>query len=134
MPTTTTCAAKRTVAKTTGYTARAQLSAGPDEPGVIPGSMGTASFHVLGPRGSAIAHSSSHGAGRQMSRSEACAKNSGAAARARYGRRLVRPSPAGLLRDEAPAAYKDIHAVMRGRRDLTRIVRQLRPVLSYKGV
>lgn len=39
-----------------------------------------------------------------------------------------------LLRDEAPAAYKDIHAVMRAQRDLTRIVRQLRPVLSYKGV
>jgi tRNA-splicing ligase RtcB len=37
------------------------------------------------------------------------------------------------LRDEAPSAYKDIHAVMRAQRELTRIVRKLRPVLSYKG-
>ena len=37
------------------------------------------------------------------------------------------------LRDEAPGAYKDIHAVMRAQRELTRIVRRLRPVLSYKG-
>lgn len=37
---------------------------------------------------------------------------------------------AGRLRNEAPAAYKDIHAVMRAQRDLTRIVRQLRPIMS----
>ena len=40
---------------------------------------------------------------------------------------------ASRLRDEAPAAYKDIQAVMRAQRDLTRIVRQLRPILGYKG-
>jgi tRNA-splicing ligase RtcB len=40
---------------------------------------------------------------------------------------------ADQLRDEAPLAYKDIHAVMRAQRDLTRIVRRLRPILSYKG-
>ena len=37
------------------------------------------------------------------------------------------------LREEAPAAYKDVFAVLRAQRDLARIVRQLRPVLSYKG-
>jgi tRNA-splicing ligase RtcB len=37
------------------------------------------------------------------------------------------------LREEAPAAYKDIGAVMRAQRDLTRIVRKLEPVLVYKG-
>ncbi|MEX2121886.1 MAG: hypothetical protein WD847_20065 [Pirellulales bacterium] len=31
------------------------------------------------------------------------------------------------------AAYKDIHGVMRAQRELTRIVRTLRPLLSYKG-
>jgi RNA-splicing ligase RtcB len=44
-------------------------------------------------------------------------------------KRLVRK-----LRDEAPSAYKDIAAVTRAQRELTRIVRKLRPVLSYKGV
>jgi tRNA-splicing ligase RtcB (3'-phosphate/5'-hydroxy nucleic acid ligase) len=37
------------------------------------------------------------------------------------------------LREEAPAAYKDIGKVMRAQRELTRIVRQLRPLLVYKG-
>jgi tRNA-splicing ligase RtcB len=37
------------------------------------------------------------------------------------------------LIDEAPGAYKDIAKVMKAQRDLTRIVRRLSPVLSYKG-
>jgi tRNA-splicing ligase RtcB len=37
------------------------------------------------------------------------------------------------LREEAPAAYKDITTVMRAQRDLTRITRKLEPVLVYKG-
>jgi tRNA-splicing ligase RtcB len=40
---------------------------------------------------------------------------------------------ADALRDEAPGAYKDIGRVMRAQSELTRIVRRLRPVLSYKG-
>jgi len=37
------------------------------------------------------------------------------------------------LVDEAPSAYRDIREVMRAQRDLTAVVRELRPVLSYKG-
>lgn len=37
------------------------------------------------------------------------------------------------LRDEAPAAYKDIKAVLRAQRDLVKVTRVLRPVLNYKG-
>ena len=40
---------------------------------------------------------------------------------------------ADALREEAPSAYKDIRAVMRAQRDLTRIVRRLRAVVSYKA-
>jgi tRNA-splicing ligase RtcB len=40
---------------------------------------------------------------------------------------------ADALREEAPSAYKDIFRVMRAQRELTAIVRELRPVLSYKG-
>ncbi len=36
------------------------------------------------------------------------------------------------LRDEAPAAYKDITRVMRAQHVLTKITRRLRPVLCYK--
>jgi tRNA-splicing ligase RtcB len=38
------------------------------------------------------------------------------------------------LRDEAPAAYKDIRAVVRAQRDLVKVIRVLRPVLNYKGL
>jgi tRNA-splicing ligase RtcB len=40
----------------------------------------------------------------------------------------------GKLRDEAPAAYKDIKAVLRAQRDLVKVTRVLRPLLNYKGV
>lgn len=103
-------------------------------PGVIPGSMGAASFHVVGRGCEAALCSSSHGAGRALSRGQA---------RNRIGARQVGREMHGIwfdyrksdqLRDEAPSAYKDIHAVMRAQRDLTRVVRELRPILSYKGV
>jgi tRNA-splicing ligase RtcB len=110
------------------------ISAREGEPGVIPGSMGTASFHVAGRGHGEALCSSSHGAGRRLSRAEAF--------RAIPARELHRQMQgvwfdhrlAGKLRDEAPAAYKDVQAVLRAQRALTRVVRKLRPVLSYKGV
>jgi tRNA-splicing ligase RtcB len=104
------------------------------EAGIIPGSMGSASFHVEGRGCEEALCSSSHGAGRAMSRD--------AARRAIPVRELERQMRgvwfdhrrAGALRDEAPGAYKDVHAVMRAQRELTKVVRMLRPVLSYKGV
>ena len=109
------------------------ISAAVGEAGIIPGSMGSPSFHVAG-RGHAEAlASSSHGAGRLMSRAQARRSLSGRdVARQLSGvwfdrRRL------DDLRDEAPAAYKDIGEVMRAQAELTRIVRRLEPVLSFKG-
>jgi tRNA-splicing ligase RtcB len=40
----------------------------------------------------------------------------------------------GKLRDEAPAAYKDIRSVLKAQRELVKVIRTLRPVLNYKGV
>jgi tRNA-splicing ligase RtcB len=110
------------------------ISARAGEPGIIPGSMGTDSFHVAGRGEPAALSSSSHGAGRTMSRAEARQAISvreleRAMEGVWYDHRL-----APRLRDEAPSAYKDVRAGMRAQQDLTRIVRRLRPVLSYKGV
>jgi tRNA-splicing ligase RtcB len=81
------------------------------EPGVVPGSMGTASYHVEG-RGCADSlRSSAHGAGRLFSR---------AAARERFTRHDLRrqmadvwfdPRMGQALREEAPRSYKDVRAV-----------------------
>ena len=107
--------------------------AGLDAPGLIGGSMGAPSFHVSGRGCKAALCSSSHGAGRTMSRDQA---------RRTFRRKDVEKAMKGIwfdrrrlpdLIDESPAAYKDIQAVMRAQKDLTRIVRTVMPVLCYKG-
>ncbi|MCR9245531.1 MAG: RtcB family protein [bacterium] len=103
------------------------------QPAVIPGSMGTATYHVTGRGLPAALGSSSHGAGRALRR--------GIAARRFSARELTRQlrgvhfetDRAHGLRDEAPLAYKDIDRVMRAQRDLVRIERKLRPVLVFKA-
>jgi len=110
------------------------MSARLGEPGVLPGSMGSSSFHVEGRGEEAALCSSAHGAGRALSRT---------AARDKVSERELRRQMTGIwydfrladkLRDEAPSAYKDIHAVLRSQRELVRVTRTLRPVLNYKGV
>jgi tRNA-splicing ligase RtcB len=101
--------------------------------GIIPGSMGSASYHVEGRGLPAALCSSSHGAGRALSRSDArrripASRLLGDAQGVWFDHRL-----GDRLREEAPAAYKDIGKVMRAQRELTRIVRRLRPLLVYKG-
>lgn len=109
------------------------LSAAEGEAGIVPGSMGTISFHTLGRGYPEALTSSSHGAGRALSRTDA---------RRSIPVRELRRQMKGVwfdrakesrLRDEAPAAYKDVEVVMRAQRDLTRVVRRLRPILVHKG-
>ncbi|MCB9536578.1 MAG: RtcB family protein [Myxococcales bacterium] len=109
------------------------ISARAGEPGIIPGSMATLTYHVEG-RGHAEAlWSSSHGAGRRCSRTEARRRFDAGRLRAQMGGVFFDDARAGRLVEEAPAAYRDIEAVMRAQRALTRVVRRLRPILSYKG-
>jgi tRNA-splicing ligase RtcB len=37
------------------------------------------------------------------------------------------------IKDEAPEAYKNIQRVMRGQKDLVKIVCELKPLVSIKG-
>ncbi len=108
-------------------------SARANEIGIIPGSMGTESFHVEGRGAEQALCSSSHGAGRAMSRHEARQCITLGQFRNQTQDVWIDPRAAPALKEEAPAAYKDIRAVMRAQRELTRIVRVLRPLLSYKG-
>ena len=109
------------------------MPARPGEGRVLPGSMGSLSFHVEGRGHEGSLCSSAHGAGRVMSRTVARGKvtESGLSRQMEgvwYDYRL-----ASRLRDEAPAAYKDIRAVLRAQEQLVRVTRTLRPVLNYKG-
>lgn len=103
------------------------------ERGIIPGSMGTESFHVEGRGNPESLCSSSHGAGRAMSRDEARRHISESDLRSQLGDTFVPETNLSALREEAPAAYKDIREVLRAQKDLVKRVRRLRPVLSYKA-
>ena len=109
------------------------IPAGEGKLGVIPGSMGAPTYLVEGRGVPEALCSSSHGAGRAMSRAEAHARIRAHELQAQMRGVWFDERRAASLVDEAPAAYKDIGKVMRAQRELTRIVGRLRPVLNYKG-
>lgn len=100
-------------------------------PGLIPGSMGTASYVVVGKGNPLALNSSPHGAGRNYSRS---------AARNTFTREQLDVAMAGIewrqtdaFLDEIPAAYKDIEQVMDDAGDLVEIQHVLHQILNVKG-
>ncbi|MDC0668659.1 RtcB family protein [Nannocystis radixulma] len=109
------------------------VSAREGELGIVPGSMSTPSYHTCGRGEASGLCSSAHGAGRVLGRGEARRQIRAADVVAQMGGVWFDHRAADALRDEAPAAYKDIGAVMRAQRELTRVVRRLRPVLSFKA-
>lgn len=107
------------------------ISAREGEPGLIPGSMGTASYVVRGLGNPVALHSSPHGAGRAHSRNRA---------RALFDQEQLRTAMSGIewrdsaaLIDEIPAAYKPIDEVMADSADLVEIRHTLRQVVNVKG-
>jgi tRNA-splicing ligase RtcB len=101
------------------------------KPGLIPGSMGTASYVVTG-RGSELSlHSSPHGAGRNFSRTKARKTFTVEQLRAAMVGIEYRETDAFL--DEIPQAYKDIDQVMADAADLVEIRHTLRQIVNVKG-
>jgi len=103
------------------------------ELGVLPGSMGTLSFHVEGRGCEDALNSSAHGAGRAMSRSEASRKVSRVELQRQMKGVWFDWRLADAIRDEAPSAYKDIRDVLKAQHELVKVRRTLRPLLNYKG-
>jgi tRNA-splicing ligase RtcB len=99
--------------------------------GLVPGSMGTASYVVAGKGNKLALDSSPHGAGRNYSRS---------AARKKFSQEQLRAAMKGIeyrdtdaFIDEIPQAYKDIDIVMRDAADLVEVRHTLRQILNVKG-
>ncbi|MFL2001940.1 RtcB family protein [Microbacterium sp. A1-JK] len=100
-------------------------------PGLIPGSMGTASYVVTGKGNPLSLNSSPHGAGREYSRS---------AARKTFTHEQLREAMVGIeyrdtdaFLDEIPAAYKPIDRVMADAADLVSVRHTLRQLVNVKG-
>ena len=109
------------------------------QPVLIGGSMGTSSHILAGnPESETLSFSSAcHGAGRSMSRRQACKSWKGRQVIDELAERgiLVRsPSHRGVA-EEAPGAYKDVDAVVDAadKAGLARKVAKLHPVICIKG-
>jgi tRNA-splicing ligase RtcB len=112
-------------------TRKGAIYAGRGVYGIIPGSMGTKSYIVRGLGNPESYESASHGAGRRMSRG-AAKRNITMDEFREQVRGVECRTDAGVL-DEAPAAYKDITAVMENQKDLVEVVTELKQVLCIKG-
>jgi tRNA-splicing ligase RtcB (3'-phosphate/5'-hydroxy nucleic acid ligase) len=107
------------------------ISARKGQAGLIPGSMGTASYVVAGRGNADSLMSSPHGAGRNHSRN---------AARRLFTRADLEQRMAGIawghsdaFLDEHPDAYKAIDVVMRDAADLVEVRHTLHQVVNVKG-
>ncbi len=109
------------------------------QPVLVPGSMGTASWVLVGTDRSMAKSfgSSCHGAGRLMSRHEARREVRGENLRRDLEARgiHVRAGSMAGLAEEAPQAYKDVDEVVQAvvGADIARKVARLRPVAVIKG-
>ncbi len=109
------------------------------QPVLVPGSMGTASWVLVGTaQGKDLAWwSTCHGAGRLMSRKQATKQMHGAELRDQLRSQGIRVSTTKvrLLAEEAPYAYKDVSEVVRvcEAAGLSRRVARLRPLAVVKG-
>ena len=107
------------------------IDASEGRPGLVPGSMGTASYVVTGLGNRLALNSSPHGAGRNYSRS---------AARKTFTRAELDAAMEGIewgrsdaFLDEIPGAYKPVEQVMKDAADLVKVEHTLRQVINVKG-
>ncbi len=109
------------------------------QPVIIPGSMGTASYLLVGSEKAMDLSfgSTAHGAGRMMSRAAAKRQFWGRDVAKRLGERgiLVRAADMKVLAEEADPAYKDIDVVARVSNDvgIATLVARLTPIGVTKG-
>lgn len=119
-----------------GHEANPEIYRDTGHPAIIPGSMGTGSYVVLGkPNIKRTFCSVNHGAGRVMSRSKA-RKNISIKELLKQTKNVILPAKdIKLLLDEAPQAYKDIDEVIFTLVDagLTKPIVKLRPMGVLKG-
>lgn len=99
--------------------------------GLIPGSMGTASYVVKGKGNPVSFNSSPHGAGRNYSRTKAKAEFT----HEQLCERMVGIEWSGkeAFLDEIPDAYKDIDKIMVDAESLVEVVHKLRQIVNVKG-
>jgi len=112
-------------------TRKGATSAAEGQMGIIPGSMGAGSYITRGRGDIRSWNSSSHGAGRLMSRTKAHSDIAQEDFECAMDGVVCDTHPS--VRDEAPQAYKDLTMVMQQQSSLTEIVHRLLPLVNVKG-
>ena len=108
------------------------------QPVIIPGSMGTASYVLVGTGAAELSFNSTcHGAGRAMSRTRAKKEMSGRDLKSELESQgiVIAASQPKLLAEEAPYAYKDVSQVVETCEGagISKVVARLRPIGVVKG-
>jgi tRNA-splicing ligase RtcB len=115
-------------------TRKGAISAKEGELGIIAGSMANGCYVTRGVGNPLSFNTSSHGAGRRLSRGQAKRElDVESLNKAMEGRAWLKDDAESLL-DEHPEAYKDLNQVMEDQADLTQPVTFLEAVLNFKGV
>lgn len=102
-----------------------------DEKGVIPGNMRDGAFLVQGKGNEKFLNSSSHGAGRSISRK---------GAKEKYTMEDFKKAMKGIkgtvsieTLDELPMAYKNLFKVMDAQKESVEIIKHIKPIINWKG-
>jgi tRNA-splicing ligase RtcB (3'-phosphate/5'-hydroxy nucleic acid ligase) len=124
-------AKERHFGKSVWVSRKGAIRAEAGDPGLIPGSMGTASYVVEGLGNPMSLNSSPHGAGREYSRN--AARKAFTLEELKTAMRGIEFRASEAFIDEIPAAYKPIDQVMQDSADLVRIRHKLRQLVNVKG-
>jgi len=102
-----------------------------NERGIIPGNMRDGSFLVVGKGNAKFLNSSSHGAGRSMSRKDA--KEKYTLEQFAKSMKGIKGNISSRTLDELPMAYKNIFEVMNAQKESVRIIKHIKPIINWKG-
>jgi len=115
-------------------TRKGAIDASPGRMGIIPGSMGAATYIVRGKGCAEAYHTSPHGAGRILGRKQAKRTLDVADFKKQMEGKTWLDRDASALLDEAPSAYKPIEQVIEDSADLVEPVTVLGQFINYKGL
>ncbi len=97
------------------------------ERGIIPGNMRDGSFLVKGKGNKKFLESSSHGAGRAMSRTQAKKQIT-----LKKLKKEMRGIKTTFVIEEAPEAYKNIFDVMEKQKSSVKVIKHLKPLINWQ--
>lgn len=112
-------------------TRKGAIMASTDNWAMIPGSMGTRSYIVVGKQNPMSFNSAPHGAGRRYSRTRA--RGLFSMEDLRHAMEGIEYRHSKVLLDEIPGAYKDIDQVMENAKDLVEVKYVLKQFVNVKG-